>query len=208
MGRNNQEPVVVVSGVPRSGTSMMMQVLKAGGMSILADDLRVPDRHNARGYYELESVRLTPRDAQWIRRAPGMAVKVVFRLLYHLPPDYRYRVLFMRRNLADVISSQDAMLASLGRQATPDPRRLLAVLREELSACRRWMEVQPNLAVLYVDYERMLSCPAERASRVAEFLDRDLDLPAMAAAVDPQLWHWGRQLGDHRLPLTRPPVFG
>src|ERR1022692_2693155 len=94
--------VTVVSGIPRSGTSLMMQMLAAGGMPVLAGELRAPDEDNPRGYFEFEPVKRTKRDPAWLREAPGKAVKVVYLLLRDLPAGYDYRVIVMRRDLNDV----------------------------------------------------------------------------------------------------------
>ena len=102
--------VTLVSGLPRSGTSMMMQMLHAGGIPAVTDNIRLADKDNERGYYELEAVKRTKDDASWLRDAPGKAVKVIYLLLYDLPTDYTYRVIFMNRNLDEVLASQRAML--------------------------------------------------------------------------------------------------
>src|SRR3569833_79554 len=107
--------ITVVSGLPRSGTSMMMQMLAAGGMPMLTDGVRGPDPDNPRGYFAFGPVKRTPQDARWLAGAPGKAVKVVHSLLPALPGGYEYRVLFMLRDMHEVLASQDTMLRRLGR---------------------------------------------------------------------------------------------
>jgi len=121
-----EKTVIVVSGLPRSGTSMMMQMLDAGGVEVLTDNLRLPDEDNPKGYYEYEAVKATAEDPSWLDDAGGRAVKMVYRLLYDLPADRRYRVVFMKRDLEEVIKSQEVMLGSSGqvrRQSRPCPPR-------------------------------------------------------------------------------------
>ena len=109
--------VTIVSGLPRSGTSLAMQMLRAGGITLLTDRVRPPDEDNPRGYHEFEPVRQTARDPAWLKAAQGKAVKMVFRLLYDLPPDYTYRVVLMTRKLEEVVASQRVMLARSGNES-------------------------------------------------------------------------------------------
>jgi len=176
---------------------MMMQMLSAGGMAVLTDQVRQVDEHNQRGYFELEPVRRTAQSAQWVEQAPGKAVKVIFRLLYHLPSDRPYRVVFMLRDLDDVVASQDAMLASSGATATSQGPRVRVLLADAQARCRAWLARQANMRVLYVPYEQVLADPAGQARAVAAFVQHDLDVAAMAASVRPELCHQGR-LGVQR----------
>src|SRR5262249_30630691 len=102
--------IIIVSGLPRSGTSLMMQMLDGGGVPVLTDNIRAADTDNPRGYYEFEPVKATKRDATWLPAARGKAVKMVSQLLYHLPPGETYRVLFLERDLEEVLASQEKML--------------------------------------------------------------------------------------------------
>ena len=115
--------IVVVSGLPRSGTSLMMQMLEAGGLPILMDDRRPADADNPRGYYEFQPVKTLDKDNSWMAQAEGKAVKVVSLLLYHLPPGHDYKVLFMERTIAEVLASQTAMLKRLQPTAAPPSGR-------------------------------------------------------------------------------------
>src|SRR5437868_1127771 len=108
--------LTIVSGLPRSGTSMMMRMLEAGGMPVLTDKVRSADEDNPNGYFEFEAVKRTKQDASWLDDSGGRAVKMVYRLLYDLPVNRNYRVLFMRRNLKEVLASQREML----RRKDPD----------------------------------------------------------------------------------------
>src|SRR5262245_40494991 len=110
------DEIIIVSGLPRSGTSLMMQLLDAGGVEVVTDGVRAADPDNPRGYYEFEKVKQVKRDASWLPGVRGKAVKMVSQLLLDLPPTERYRVVFMERDLAETIDSQERMLQRLGRQ--------------------------------------------------------------------------------------------
>jgi len=181
--------VVVVSGAPRSGTSLAMQMLRAGGLPVLADDRRPPDASNLRGYWELAAVRRLPRDAGWLEGAEGHAVKVVHALLPALPAGRFYRVVWMERDAAEVARSQRALLARAGRAPDDglDDARAAAVQAAQLDAVARAVEARPEFRRQVVRYADLLRDPAAGAARMAAFLDGALDVAAMARAVDPAL---------------------
>src|SRR5436190_8775031 len=118
--------IIVVSGLPRSGTSLMMQLLDAGGVEVVTDNLRSADADNPRGYYEFEKVKQVKRDASWLPGVRGKAVKMVSQLLLDLPPTERYRVVFMERDFEEMLDSQERMLRRLGRSAAPREQSLPA----------------------------------------------------------------------------------
>jgi len=184
-----EEFITIVSGLPRSGTSMMMQMLEAGGMPVLVDSVRQTDEDNPRGYYEFEPVKKTADDPSWLDRAAGKAVKMVYRLLYDLPKDHTYRVVLMQRDLGEVVASQERMLA---RQAGGGdglaPARAAELFRSELRRFELWAARQPHLAVFTVNYADAIADARREAGRVAAFLGGGLDAAAMAAAVDPALY--------------------
>ena len=180
--------VTVVSGVPRSGTSLMMQMLGAGGLALLTDGRRGPDQDNPRGYLEYEPVKRLRRDASWLGAAAGRAVKVVHALVPSLPPDRDYRLILMRRDLREVAASQRAMLERRGAAADELPdERLVEILAAQLDEVERWAQAQPRVDVLRVEYGALLSDPKAGAARVARFLGGGLDVDAMAKIVDPAL---------------------
>lgn len=184
-----QRPVYVVSGLPRSGTSMIMRMLAAGGLPVLEDGRRSADSDNPRGYFELEAVKGSARDVSWVAAARGKTVKVISYLLRHLPPELEYRVLFMRRDLDQVVRSQRAMLERLGT-ATPDTDdgKARAELAEHLVDVETWLESAPHMRWCGVGYARVLAEPRREAERVARFLGAPVDVDAMARAVEPDLW--------------------
>ena len=177
--------VTVVSGIPRSGTSLLMQMLVAGGMEALRDDARAPDAHNPRGYFELEAVKATRRDASWVARAPGRVVKVIHALLPALPLSHRYRVVLVERDLLEVLASQEAMLGEAEPDALPR-ERLAEVFRAQLAAARDWCRSH-GVPLRIVQHADVLRDPERVAESLADFLGVPLDPSAMAGAVAPEL---------------------
>jgi hypothetical protein len=184
----SDNPVVVVSGLPRSGTSMLMRMLAAGGMPILQDDARPPDANNPHGYFEFAPVKQLRDDGSWFAGARGQAVKVVSFFLPHLPPAPPCLVLHMRREIGEVLASQAAMLARLGQAAPagdPAPLRSAFARAEQVAAAS--LARRPDTDVLWLRHADTLRDPARTARQLHAFLGGNLDVDAMAAAVDPRL---------------------
>jgi hypothetical protein len=179
--------IIVVSGLPRSGTSLMMQMLDRGGIEVVTDNVRTADTDNPRGYYEYEKVKKIKQDASWLPGTRGKAFKMVSQLLYDLPPDEQYRILFMERDLEEMLLSQERMLERLGRPPAPraEIRRAYALHLERLHA---WLAGQTNLAVVRVSYNDLVEQPALQAERVASFLGRQVDVAGMVRSVEPSLY--------------------
>ena len=185
------DPVVVVSGLPRSGTSMMMRMLEKGGLPLLKDDIRSADENNPGGYYEYQPTKDLGRstDKSWVAKSRGKGVKVISELLKELPQAYFYQIIFMRRRLAEIIASQDKMLSGVREQRPKSENERISVLFEEhLQITRRWLMHKSNFEVLEVSYSRVLRDPLEQSQAVANFLDRPLGIKEMASVVDPSLW--------------------
>ena len=181
--------ITIVSGLPRSGTSMMMQLVEAGGIPALTDHVRVKDEDNPRGYYEFEPVKRTKDDPSWVPSARGKVVKMVYRLLYDLPGDYEYRVIFMRRDLDEVLTSQKVMLQRSGKQgAGISDDDLKELFKAELKKFDQWIVMQKNFAMLSVDYKDMITAPRPQCERINGFLGGMIDCDAAVAAVDPSLY--------------------
>ena len=183
----SEAPVVVVSGLPRSGTSLMMRILGAAGVPLLCDDARAPDPDNPQGYFELEAVKRTADDTGWLRDAPGRAVKVVAPLLRYLPGDRRYRVVFMRRDPLAVARSQAAMLARRGATPEAEPAALCDSLRRQQRAAETLLESRPEFDWLALDYDRLVEDPLSELERVIRFLGLDAGPDALASLIDPAL---------------------
>lgn len=183
------KPVTIVAGLPRSGTSVMMQMLDAGGLEALSDQIRAPDIDNPKGYYEFEAVKSLKDDASWLPEAEGKVVKMVYRLLYDLPEGYEYRVVFTLRTLAEVIASQEKMLQRLGSGGGEVPaEKLETIYGRELDAVKQWLAEQPNFQVLYVQYNDVLSNPHAVAEQLNDFLGGNLNVEAMAQVPDQSLY--------------------
>ena len=183
--------ITVVSGAPRSGTSLMMRMLAAGGIPALTDGQRPPDAHNPHGYFEYSPVkRLALGDAaSWIEAARGQAVKVIYRLLTHLPPRMSYRIVFMERDLEEVFASQRDMLRAQGdAAASQESARLIPAFAAELRVVKDWLARQPGMPMLSVPYAEVVREPVKWSHEVSRFLGGGMDEAAMAAAVDPLLY--------------------
>jgi hypothetical protein len=181
--------VTIVSGLPRSGTSMMLRMLMAGGFPVLTDGIRGADADNPHGYLEWEGVKSLQRDASWVAAARGKGVKIIYYFLRDLPLDCRYRVLFMRRDLGEVLASQRAMLERRGiREQGPDDARMKQLFESELEEIDEWLAGQPLFSVLNVDYRAVLDEPLAQSEQVNSFLGGGLDCQAMATMVDPALY--------------------
>ncbi len=181
---------MVVSGLPRSGTSMMMKMLEAGGIPPITDELREADVDNPKGYYEFERVKQMDKgDIAWVPDAQGKVVKVISALLKHLPSDYPYKVIFIRRNMAEILASQRKMLVHRGEDPDKmDDEQMAMLFEKHVAQVEAWMAAQPNIEVLYVHYSDILSDPLPQITAVNNFLGNILDEQAMAEVVDPNLY--------------------
>lgn len=195
--------VTVVAGVPRSGTSLLMQMLDAGGHPVLVDDERPPDAHNPRGYFEFAPAKALDRDASWLPRAVGRAVKIVHVLVPRLPEGYAYDVVLLRRDLREVVASQDVMLAATGGAPQgPATPRLEDIFARQLAEVEAWLHASRGFRVLPVEHARALAEPRAVAAALAGFLERPLDETAMAAAVDPALYRQREAQAETKAPKS------
>ena len=182
--------VIVVSGLPRSGTSMMMKMLEAGGLKILTDNQREADANNPKGYYEFERVKqMKDGDLAWLPEAAGKVVKIVTGLITFLPPEHKYKVIFMKRDLHEILSSQKKMLGRLGKEDDNIPDdQMSKVYEEHLKQVKGWLVRQPNIELMYVNYNAMVADPTESLQKVNEFLGGGMDVKVMAGVVDKELY--------------------
>lgn len=184
--------ITVVSGLPRSGTSMMMQMVAAGGIPVLTDRVREADGDNPKGYYELEKAKAIKRDASWMHEAEGRSFKIVSMLLTGLPAGFTYRIIFMRRGMDEILASQRVMLTNLGKDPGPEDSQMRQYFEKHLRELGDWLREQPNMSVLECEYANVVSDPVREAARIQAFLGRDLDMEAMARVVDPNLYRQRR----------------
>jgi hypothetical protein len=182
--------ITLVSGLPRSGTSMMMKMLVAGGMQALTDHLRQPDPDNPEGYFEFEPVKqLKDGDMSWLPQAQGKVVKVIAILLPYLPPQYHYKVVFMKRAMPEILASQRKMLISRGKDPNVVSDEEMSRLFElHLQQVAGWMAKQDNLEYFEVSYNRMLEDPEPLVDKLNQFFDGKLDVNKMVQVVNPALY--------------------
>jgi broad-specificity NMP kinase len=181
--------IIVVSGLPRSGTSMMMKMLEATGIQALTDEIREVDEDNLRGYYEDERTKTLHKENTWITEAEGKAVKVISYQLVHLPSDHQYSIIFMERKIDEVLASQRKMMERRGEPQDDVPDVVMAsIFQKHLDETYEWLRKQANIQSLYVSYNETLDDPETTAEKIAGFLERDLDIEKMMHVVDPKLY--------------------
>lgn len=182
-------PIIVVSGLPRSGTSMMMKMLAEGGLQAVTDAIRTADDDNPNGYFEFERVKqMSAGDRKWLDDAGGKVVKVISALLEHLPTNYHYKVIFMERAIQEVLASQKKMLVNRGEENKVSDEEMAEQYRAHLAAVRPWLARQAHMEVLYVDYNKMMSDPEPLCKRLVEFLDLPLEAEKMLAVPNAKLY--------------------
>ena len=182
--------IYVVSGLPRSGTSMMMKMLEAGGLSALTDNIRRADDDNLQGYYEFERVKaMKDGDTAWVGEAQGKVIKVISALLESLPAGYHYKVIFMEREMMEILASQRKMLERRGKPGNPaEDGKFAELYGKHLEKVKAWLARQENMKVLYVRYNGMLKEPAALAGGVAEFLGIQMNVKAMSEVPQEQYY--------------------
>ena len=184
-----EKEIVIVSGLPRSGTSMMMRMLDKAGITLLVDEKRTADDNNPHGYFEYQPVMNMANDATWMPQAEGKAVKIIAQLLPYLPAKHRYKIIFMNREISEVLISQQLMLGKTREQAIMNyPFKLAQTYFNQLERVRQWIDEQPNVDLLEISYADAHNHPKETSHKVADFLERDLNLAEMATAVDKNLY--------------------
>jgi len=181
--------ITIVSGLPRSGTSLMMQMLAAGGVPVLTDGQRTADDDNPRGYYEWERIKQLPQDPGCVAEAEGKAVKVISQLLFALPAGRDYRIIFMERPLAEVVASQAEMIRRRGTSgAALNESALIAALQAHLNQVNTWLRSRPAIVLCRVGYHQVLGDPRSASETVQQHLQRTLDLDSMVQPVNPSLY--------------------
>lgn len=185
----DEDIITVVSGLPRSGTSMLMKMLEAGGIEPLTDRLRTADSDNPKGYYEFERVKKLPADTEWLEDARGKVVKVLAELIKELPGDYLYRVIFIQRNIEEMIKSQKRMLLRRGE----DPDKILdeelkILLKKYLKMIKYFIDNKSNMKVLYVNYNEIMQNPGENVREINRFCGGTLDGEKMISVIDKDLY--------------------
>jgi tetratricopeptide (TPR) repeat protein len=188
-----EESLVIVSGLPRSGTSMVMQMLAAGGLAVLSDGLRTPDEDNPRGYLEYEPVKDLFKSSEWLKDARGKAIKIVAPLLGAVPSGIPCRVILIERDFDEILDSQAKMIerrssainGTAKEMDTLDRRELLkSEYSRTISRTKRWLGRRPGTTYLILDRSSVLNRAEAAALSIAEFLGAKLDTERMSAAVE------------------------
>ena len=181
--------ITIVSGLPRSGTSMMMRMLEAGGMVLVVDNIRKADEDNPYGYFEFEKVKKIKEDSSWLDYTQGKAFKIVSMLLYNLPHDKNYKVIFMKRNMKEIIASQKIMLERHKRDRDDvDDEQMARLSEKHIHQIDIWLGKQQNIDTLYVNYNDFIERPRENAEAVSQYLGNILDVDRMVKTVDKSLY--------------------
>jgi len=184
------QDIIIVSGLPRSGTSLMMKMLEAAGLELLVDHVREADEDNPKGYYELEDVKqMKDGNLDWVAEAPGKAVKVVAPLLPYLPSVHSYKILFMRRAMSEILASQKQMLIRRGQDPNAIPDEMMAqVFEKQLADVLDWLTQSPNIEFVEIPYADLVAGQDAPLKQTGDLLGMDLDIEAMRAVVDPKLY--------------------
>ena len=185
----NKKIITIVSGLPRSGTSMMMKMLEAGGMRILKDEIRKADEDNSAGYYEFEKVKELKKDPSWLENAIGKAVKIISSLLEHLPERYTYKIIFMYRNMEEILNSQRQMLIRRGEPTDEvSDEKMGKMFLKHLQKIEERLNKQSNMDVLTVHYNEILKEPAKHGEIINRFLGNTLNTKNMTGVIDRTLY--------------------
>lgn len=188
---NQSDVITIVSGLPRSGTSMMMSMLEAGGIPPVTDGIRTADEDNPKGYYEFERVKKVKEDKSWMPEAKGKVVKMISQLLLDLPTEgYQYRIVFMRRRIEEILASQKEMMKRRGtlKDGGPSDKEMGDMLLKHVDQVLKWVDQQPCMQLLEVDYNATLKNAAPHIAALNAFLGGQLDIAAMTAVVDKNLY--------------------
>jgi len=180
-----QNTIIIVSGLPRSGTSMMMQMLDAMNIPLFTDQKRVQDESNPNGYYEHEIVKNLQNDSSWLPAVKGKAVKILSHLLIHLPADYQYKIIFMKRNLDEIIKSQNKMLMLNDPDFMPEDDMILKnIFEKNLKETDIWAAKNSNVDLQYFSYADIINNPVEMIEKLSYFLNLEVNGKEIARIVN------------------------
>ncbi len=181
--------IYIVSGLPRSGTSMMMRIMEAAGLPVMTDNIRKSDIDNPKGYYEFEMVKTIKEDTSWVKDTRGKVFKMVSLLLYYLPTDEHYKIVFMHREMSEILASERQMLQRLGKKLDAAREQEVGELfAKHLKGIEKWLAKQKNMGVIHINYNEVLNDKEKELKKLHHFLGDQFDLPAMIAVVDQTLY--------------------
>ncbi len=185
MTQKTKNTIIIVSGLPRSGTSMMMQMLTAAGLTALTDDVRTKDISNPKGYFEYEKVKSLAQNADWLHLAQGKVLKVIAQLVPFLPNQFDYKIIMMHRDIKEILFSQQKML---GKDTAVIPFALADIFTKQLLETEQFIVSHANMKVLPIHYKQVIDTPLEQAKTVASFLNMDLNMEALIDSIDQNLY--------------------
>ena len=183
----NSDQIMVVSGLPRSGTSLMMQILRKAGLPILTDNRRKADLFNPKGYFEYEKVKSLPEDTSWLNIACGKVIKIISELLEYLPDKYYYAIIFMERDLEELIDSQNKMLLARGQKIQLTNEELVVLLKRHLQAIKEVLKHKKNTEVIYINFNHLLDNPLQVIEQVKKFLQLTGEIDNSFEVIDRNL---------------------
>ncbi|MBI9089417.1 MAG: hypothetical protein JEZ12_09375 [Desulfobacterium sp.] len=189
--------ITIVSGLPRSGTSLMMQVLEKSGMEILTDNVREADESNKCGYYEFEKVKKMMNDVSWVPQAEGKAVKVIVQLLDYLPDGFEYKVIFMERDYDEIVNSQSKMLDRLGpKKIKTDKAQLKKTFQKQVGDIKNRLQQKDNFLLINVSYGNLIFHPESEIEKMEAFFTTKFDRKTICSAIDPDLYRERKGVRD------------
>lgn len=196
-GNRNMNCIYIVSGLPRCGTSMMMQMLERGGMEVVTDNIRKADKDNPKGYYEFEKVKKIKEDTSWLDATCGKVFKMVSMLLYDLPKDRNYKVIFMKRDIDEMLASQKKMLNRLGREdEAAEQEGMKPFYEKHVKEIENWLKMQENIDVLYLNYNNILADPDGAARSLKSFIGIRFNVEEATRTVDKDLYRNKTSAGE------------
>jgi len=183
------ESIIVVSGLPRSGTSMVMKMLAAGGVDVVTDNIRKPDYDNPKGYFEYQKVKNLKNDSIWLKDMRGRAIKIISHLLYYLPLTLRYKIIFIERNMQEILDSQRKMYQRLQKQSDNiEDSVLVEKFNLHLQKIHDWIKIKNDIDCLHVHYSDILDDALRQSQTIQAFLNLPFDVEAMSKVVDLSLY--------------------
>ncbi len=167
---------------------MMMQMLEAGGMKILTDNIRKSDKDNPKGYYEFEKVKQIKNDQSWLENARGKAAKIISFLLKYLPEKHQYKIIFMERRMEEILISQKQMIINQKKSNKIDDQQMMKSFYRHLEQIKKWLKKQTNIEVLFLNYNQILKNPVKEIKKINQFLNHNLKAEKMVKTINPRLY--------------------